>query len=75
MLDLNLIDTDKTVVCDKLKHSDNGFKYFIGYLDDDDDDDIIRLLYSIFPQMSGYIKYFDDDGKICLLKLKMKVYT
>ena len=25
--------------------------------------------------MSGYIKYFDNVGKICLLKLKMKVCT
>ena len=25
--------------------------------------DIIQPLYIILPQMSGYIKYFDDDGK------------
>ena len=35
-IDLSLEDTDKLVVSDKFKHSDNGSKYFIGYLDDDD---------------------------------------
>ena len=50
----------------KFKHSDDGFKYFIGYLHDDyddDDDDVIRPLCIILPQMSGYIKYFDNGGK------------
>ena len=26
-------------------------------------DDVIRPLCIILPQMSGYIKYFDNDGK------------
>ena len=56
---LNLVGTDKIVISDKFKHSNNGSKYFIGYLDDD----IIRPLCIILPQMSGYIKYFDDGGK------------
>ena len=65
---------------DKFKYSDNSSKYFIGYLDDDDDDDnddddIIKLLSIILPQMSGYIKHLMMVEKICLLKLKMKVYT
>ena len=34
---LNLVHTGKIVISDKFKHSDNGSKYFIGYLDDDDD--------------------------------------
>ena len=42
-------------------------KYFIGCTDDN----IIRPSCLAWPQMSGYIKYFDDGGKICLLKLKM----
>ena len=33
---LNLVNTSKIVVSDKFKHSDDGFKYFIGYLHDDD---------------------------------------
>ena len=57
---LNLVDKDKMVVSDKFKYSDNGSKYFIGYLDDDDDN-VIRPLCIILPQMSRYIKYFDDD--------------
>ena len=32
---LNLVDTSKIVVSDKFKHSDDGFKYFIGYLHGD----------------------------------------
>ena len=52
---LNLVNTNKIVVSDKFKRSDDGFKYFIGYLDDDD---IIRPLCIILPQMSGYVKYF-----------------
>ena len=56
---LNLVDTDKIVISDKFKHSNNGSKYFIGYLDAD----IIQPLCIILPQMSGYIKYFDDGGK------------
>ena len=68
---LNLVDTNKIVVSDKFKHSDDGSKYFIGYLHDDDG---IRLLCILLPQMNGYIKYFDNRGKKCFLKLNMKVY-
>ena len=46
---------------DKFKYSGNGSKYFIGYLDDDKN--IIRPFCIILPQMSGYIKYFNDGGK------------
>ena len=45
---LNLVNTNKIVVSDKFKHSDDGFKYFIGYYDD-----LIRPLCIILPQMSG----------------------
>ena len=69
-IDLSSVDTDKIVVSDKFKYSDNGSKDFIGYLDDDDDDDddddndnIIRPLCIILPQMSGYVKYFEGSGK------------
>ena len=50
---LNLVDTNKIVVSDKFKYSDDGFKYFIGYLHDDDDDDVIRPLCIVLPQLSG----------------------
>ena len=70
---LNLVNTNKIVVSEKFKHIDDVSKYLIGYLHDDD---INRPLCIILPQMSGYIKYFDNGGKIfkSVLKLKMKVY-
>ena len=57
---LNLVNTNKIAVSGKFKHSDDGFKYFIGYLHYGD---LIRPLCIILPQMSGYIKYFDNCGK------------
>ena len=68
-IDLSLIDTDKIVVFDKFKHSDNDSKYFIGYLDYHDDN-INRPLCIILPQMSGYIKYFDDGRKNMSFKIE-----
>ena len=44
---------------DKFKHSDGGFRYSIGYKEDE----IVKPLCIIFPQVSGYIKYFEDGGK------------
>ena len=44
---------------DKFKHSDGGFRYSIGYKEDE----IVKPLCIILPQMSGYIKYFEDGGK------------
>ena len=67
---LNLVDIDKKVVSDKFKHNEKGLKYFIGY----SDDNIISTLCIILPQMSKDIKYFNEGGKICLLKLKMITY-
>ena len=58
-IDLNLVDIRKIVISDKFKHNDNGFKYFIGYKEDD----IVEPLCIILPQMSGYIKYFENGGK------------
>ena len=58
--DLDSIDTDKiVVVSDKFRHSEKGFKYFIGY----QEDEIVKPLCIILPQMNGYIKYFENGGK------------
>ena len=57
---LNLVNTNKIIVSDKFKHNDDGFKYFIGYLHDYD---VIRPLRIILPQISGYIRYFDNSEK------------
>ena len=57
--DLDSVDTGKIVVSDTFKHSEEGFKYFIGY----QEDEIAKPLCIILPQMSGYIKYFENGGK------------
>ena len=57
---LNSVESSKLLVSDKFELSDDGCKYFIGYLHDDD---VIKPLCIILPQMSGYIKYFDNDRK------------
>ena len=62
-IDLDLVTVDQIVVSGKFKHSDEGFKYFIGY----QDNEIVKPLCIIFPQMSGYIKHFENGKKICLL--------
>ena len=58
-IDLLSVDLDQIVVSYKFKHNDEGFKYFIGYLKDE----IVKPLCIILPQMSGYIKYFENGGK------------
>ena len=58
-IDLDLVTVDQIVVSDKFKHSDEGFKYFIGYREGE----IVKPLCVILPQMSGYIKYFENGGK------------
>ena len=57
---LESIESSKMLVSDKFKHSENGSKFFIGYLYDDD---VIRPLCIILHQMSGSIKYFDNGRK------------
>ena len=44
---------------DKFKHSDGGFKYFIGYKEGE----IVKPLCITLAQMTGYIKYFQNGGK------------
>ena len=48
-IDTDLVNPDQIVISDKFKHSDDGFKYFIGYKKDG----IVKLLCIILPQMSG----------------------
>ena len=58
-IDLMSVNVDQIVVSEKFKHSDEGFKYFIGY----QEGEIVKPLCIILPQMSGYIKYFENGGK------------
>ena len=53
------VDLDEIVVSYKFKHNGESFKYYVGYLEGE----IIKPLYIILPQMSGYIKYFENGGK------------
>ena len=58
-IDLMSVIVDQIVVSDKFKHNNEGFKYFIGYLEGG----IVKPLCIILLQMSGYIKYFENGGK------------
>ena len=58
-IDLMSVNVDQIVISDKFKHPDEGFKYFIGY----QEGEIVKPLCIILPQMSGYIKYFENGGK------------
>ena len=50
---LDSVDLSKIVVSSRWKLNDTTYKFFCGYLNND----------VIIPQMSGYIKYFDNGGK------------
>ena len=58
-IDLKSVSVDQIVVSDRFKHSDEDFKYITGY----PEDEIVKPLCIILPQMSGYIKYFENGGK------------
>ena len=58
-IDLMSVKVDQIVVSGKFKHNNEGFKYFIGY----QEGEIVKPLCIILPQMSGYIKYFENGGK------------
>ena len=53
------VELDKIVVSIKWKINENTCKYYVGCCKDE----LVRPLCVIMPQMSGYIKYFDDRGK------------
>ena len=69
-ISLDSIDLSKIVVSNKWKINDTTYKYSCGYLNND----VIQPLCVILPQMSGYIKYFDEGGKICHLSRMMKKF-
>ena len=55
---LDSVDLNEIVVSSRWKLNDTTYKYFCGYLNND----VIKALCVILPQMSGYIKYFDNAG-------------
>ena len=52
-------EVNKIVVSSKWKINETTYKYLCGHLNND----VIQPLCVILPQMNGYIKYFDNDGK------------
>ena len=60
------VNTEHIVISDKFKHSDKGFKYFIGY----QEGEIVKPLCIILAQVSGYVKYFENGGKNMSFKVK-----
>ena len=58
-IDLMSVNVDQIAVSNKFKYNNEGFKYFIGY----QEGEIVKPLCIILPQMSGYIKYFENGGK------------
>ena len=58
-IDLKSVIVNQIVVSDRFNRSGEGFKYFIGY----QDNETVKPLCIILPQMSGYIKYFENSGK------------
>ena len=58
-IDLISVNTEHVVTSDKFKHSEKGFKYFIGF----QEGEILKPLCIILPQMNGHIKYFENGEK------------
>ena len=56
---LDYVDLDKVVVSNKLKINETIWKYLCGYLNND----AVQPLCVILPQMSVYIRYFDNGNK------------
>ena len=76
---LDSVDLSKIVVSSRWKLNDTTYKYFCRYLNNDMtgssfSERVIKPLCVILPQMNGYIKYFDDGGKICHLLQMVKKF-
>ena len=63
-IDWMSVNVDQIVVSDKFNHNNEYFNYFIGY----QEGQIVKALFIILPQMSGYIKYFEYGGMSFLIK-------
>ena len=59
VINLDSVNLDQIVVSDKFKHSDEGFKCFIGH----QEGETVKPLCIILPQMMAYIKYFENGRK------------
>ena len=55
---LNQVEISKIVISDEFK-LDDGVKNFIGY----ENGETVKPLCIVLPQMSGFIKYFENNRK------------
>ena len=60
-VNLSSVDANKIVGSNKIKGNNETSKVFIGYMDDISV--TVTPLCIILPQMSGWIKYFENGGK------------
>ena len=67
-VNLGEVSVDKIAVSNKIKGNNETSKVFIGYMDDISD--IVTPLCIILPQMSGWIKYFENGGKNMSFKIE-----
>ena len=65
---LSSVGINSIVVSNKTENNNETSKYFIGYLNNIDN--IVSPLCIILPQMSGYIKYFENGGKNMSFKIE-----
>ena len=65
---LDSVDLSKIVASSRCKINYTTYKFFCGYLNNNS----IKPLCVILPQVDGYIKYFDDGGKIYHLLQMMR---
>ena len=68
--DINLVNVNQTVLSGRFRNRGGGFKYFIGYREGE----IVNPLYIMLLQMSGYTKYFENDGKKMSFVIKDDIY-
>ena len=52
------VNVDKIVISNKIKGNNETVKYYMGYIDES-----VCPLCLILPQMSGWIKSFENGGK------------
>ena len=62
---LTSVDVGKIVVSNKVKGNNETVKYVTGYMDDN-----VNQLCLVFPQISGWIKYFENGGKNMSFKIE-----
>ena len=60
------IIVDNIIVSNKIKGNNEILKYYIGYIVDDNVIPLVLLL----PVMPGWIKYFENGGKIMSFKIE-----